>query len=451
MEDLPSTFDVIILGTGLGCSLLAGALGRIGKSVLQADRNDYYGGAYASFTAREIKRKTLKGVTIEGELTKDENRVTVNLDNNILYSRGEMIQLLIQSKAYRYVEFANVQQMLTQSTDKLIPVPSSRAELFCSKHVSLLEKRKMMNFINAVSELGSDGEIGDCDTFDALMAKFKLSEKLKRFIANALCFANSTTVSAKYGLDQLKRFIGSMGKYAATSSFLVPQYGTGELCQAFCRMAAVFGGTVMLDAKVERVRMANDNNDINEVTIEGKRITTHHLVAEADYVVEDEGEVEFYTATIITTEENWRSMIDTDAKLEIIGDMEEEQGKTQIHNFVISSIGATVWGCATDYTAHCVTKGNVMIMLRSREKNELNAFIEKLNFESNAFKVTSQVVKHDTSALTTVHVAPTPQFLPDYDYAVVWARQTFAKICPDEEWLPAMPDPSDIIIPGATE
>ena len=46
MEDLPDKFDVIILGTGLGCSLLAGALGRIGKSVLQADRNDYYGGAY---------------------------------------------------------------------------------------------------------------------------------------------------------------------------------------------------------------------------------------------------------------------------------------------------------------------------------------------------------------------------------------------------------------------
>ena len=46
MEELPDKFDVIILGTGLGCSLLAGALGRIGKSVLQADRNDYYGGAY---------------------------------------------------------------------------------------------------------------------------------------------------------------------------------------------------------------------------------------------------------------------------------------------------------------------------------------------------------------------------------------------------------------------
>ena len=62
-----------------------------------------------------------------------------------------MIQLLIQSKAYRYVEFANVQQMVIESEAKFIPVPSSRAELFCTKHVSLLEKRKMMNFISEVS------------------------------------------------------------------------------------------------------------------------------------------------------------------------------------------------------------------------------------------------------------------------------------------------------------
>ena len=160
-----------------------------------------------------------------------------------------MIQLLIQSKAYRYVEFANIQQMVLESNSKFIPVPSSRAELFCSKHVSLLEKRKMMNFINQVPNI-EDKE--DNVTFDALMSEYKLSPKLKSFIANALCFCPIEEASAKYGLEQLKRFILSLGKYAATSSFLVPQYGTGELCQAFCRMAAVFGGTVMLMANIDR-------------------------------------------------------------------------------------------------------------------------------------------------------------------------------------------------------
>ena len=49
----------------------------------------------------------------------------------------------------RYLEFRNVGGMVTEIAEnkKLIPVPASRAELFCSKHVSLLEKRKMMNFL----------------------------------------------------------------------------------------------------------------------------------------------------------------------------------------------------------------------------------------------------------------------------------------------------------------
>ena len=43
MEELPKKFDFIILGTGLGSSLLSGALSRIGKTVLQLDKNDFYG------------------------------------------------------------------------------------------------------------------------------------------------------------------------------------------------------------------------------------------------------------------------------------------------------------------------------------------------------------------------------------------------------------------------
>ena len=43
MEELPKSFDFIILGTGLGSSLLSGALSRIGKTVLQLDKNEFYG------------------------------------------------------------------------------------------------------------------------------------------------------------------------------------------------------------------------------------------------------------------------------------------------------------------------------------------------------------------------------------------------------------------------
>ena len=121
-----------------------------------------------------------------------------------------------------------------------------------------------------------------------------------------------------------------MGKYAATSSFLVPQYGTGELCQAFCRMAAVFGGTVMLSANVESVDFTGDTKNVK---IDGKVISTPNLVAEGSYISNDEPEVAFYTTLLITAEENWLNVLDLAAKLEIIGD-NEEADKVQTHNFV---------------------------------------------------------------------------------------------------------------------
>lgn len=166
-----------------------------------------------------------------------------------------MVNLLIQSKAYRYLEFRNIGSMLTSMNSKMIPVPASRSELFQSKHVTLLEKRKMMNFIqkvqllllekpqsedNANEKVASDSaEIKNlelqklCDTFetfDAFMDSHKLTEKLKYFISTSLCFS-SPNVSLTEGLDRLKRFMASLGKYSTSSAFLLPQYGASELTQ----------------------------------------------------------------------------------------------------------------------------------------------------------------------------------------------------------------------------
>ena len=166
-----------------------------------------------------------------------------------------MVNLLIQSKAYRYLEFRNVGSMLTSMNSKMIPVPASRSELFQSKHVTLLEKRKMMNFIQKVQLLlsekpqpedasnekaASDSNIANelelkklCDTFesfDAFMDSHKLTEKLKYFISTSLCFS-SPNVNLVEGLDRLKRFMASLGKYSSSSAFLLPQYGASELTQ----------------------------------------------------------------------------------------------------------------------------------------------------------------------------------------------------------------------------
>lgn len=478
MEELPKSFDFIILGTGLGSSLLSGALSRIGKTVLQLDKNQFYGSEYTSFTAKELdKMKDSLPKSIQNfkysmsETDLKLNRINVNLDNNVLYSRGEMVNLLIQSKAYRYLEFRNIGSMLTSMNSKMIPVPASRSELFQSKHVTLLEKRKMMNFIQKVQLLlseqpkPSDENVKDApdsvntnelelqklfetfDTFDAYMDSNKLTEKLKYFISTSLCFSSPNVILSE-GLDRLKRFMTSLGKYSSSSAFLLPQYGASELTQAFCRMSAVFGGITILDAKsVEIIYDSEHSNLIQKVKFDSNEYEFGHLIAEKEYLTQSgQGNEKFHQMTLVIPENEWSKCLDVDSKIEIIGD---EEPVTKSDHYIISSAHdkSRLWGLCASSSSCLVPADHVMISIRSEDKEILTEFAKQ--FGDPILRIEFTVL--DPSISTDINqsnlsIPPSQNYYPDYDYAVTWARRTFLKLCPEAEWLPAMPDPSDIIL-----
>ncbi|XP_042335486.1 rab proteins geranylgeranyltransferase component A 1 isoform X2 [Sceloporus undulatus] len=49
-DNLPSEFDVVVIGTGLPESIIAAACSRSGQRVLHVDSRNYYGGNWASFS-----------------------------------------------------------------------------------------------------------------------------------------------------------------------------------------------------------------------------------------------------------------------------------------------------------------------------------------------------------------------------------------------------------------
>ncbi|XP_031450166.1 rab proteins geranylgeranyltransferase component A 1 isoform X3 [Phasianus colchicus] len=49
-DNLPSEFDVVVIGTGLPESIIAAACARSGQRVLHVDSRNYYGGNWASFS-----------------------------------------------------------------------------------------------------------------------------------------------------------------------------------------------------------------------------------------------------------------------------------------------------------------------------------------------------------------------------------------------------------------
>ncbi len=80
---------------------------------------------------------------------------------------------------------------------------------------------------------------------------------------------NSTrSYSTKDGMLDLCQHIQSLGRFGATA-FLVPLYGSGELSQAFCRSAAVHGGTYLLRRGALQVIPQEGNQRVSGILLNG--------------------------------------------------------------------------------------------------------------------------------------------------------------------------------------
>jgi len=134
---------------------------------------------------------------------------------------------------------------------------------------------------------------------DYLSKQHGLSPKLTQIIRFALALDTNTTASSvdhviaspstslpSHGLAQnisnLTQHLQSLGRYGSTA-LLTPVYGSGELSQAFCRSAAVFGATYLL-----RRRPCGINVLAKEDEADGNRQPLLTVVLEGEEVQRDE-------------------------------------------------------------------------------------------------------------------------------------------------------------------
>ncbi|NXD89482.1 RAE1 geranylgeranyltransferase, partial [Chaetorhynchus papuensis] len=91
--------------------------------------------------AQEPKKITYSQIVREGR------RFNIDLVSKLLYSRGLLIDLLIKSNVSRYAEFKNATRVLAFREGKVEQVPCSRADVFNSRQLSMVEKRMLMKFL----------------------------------------------------------------------------------------------------------------------------------------------------------------------------------------------------------------------------------------------------------------------------------------------------------------
>ncbi|EGW04458.1 Rab proteins geranylgeranyltransferase component A 1 [Cricetulus griseus] len=86
------------------------------------------------------------------QIIKEGRRFNVDLVSKLLYSRGLLIDLLIKSNVSRYAEFKNVTRILAFREGIVEQVPCSRADVFNSKRLTMVEKRMLMKFLTFCME-----------------------------------------------------------------------------------------------------------------------------------------------------------------------------------------------------------------------------------------------------------------------------------------------------------
>lgn len=594
-DDLPTEYDVIVVGTGMTESVVAAAASRIGKRVLHLDSNEYYGGLWASFNFEGLQKwtedciHTVKpleevpavakgGETLikagsqfstvfnveetwyiaeefaesqqatsfakntqtgdeqerrgggiddvkmadsdetekhkgkdddaekaeagdgkpaiteqwsQAKLKKEYRKFNLDLAPKLLFARGSLVELLISSNIARYAEFRSVTRVLTWLDGRLEPVPCSRADVFATRHVTVVEKRMLMKLLTVCMEYensSNEFEGFEDKPFSEYLKSKKLTPNLFHYVLYAIAMATDTTPCME-GVARTQRFLNSLGRYGNTP-FLWPMYGSGEIPQCFCRLCAVFGGLYHLKRAAEALIVTDGQGSVSAcrgIVSGGQRLESHHLVLGVGYAPP-----QFLQAAppgglsrgIFITD---RSILPADKESLTLLQFPPVDGCSE--PVTVIEVGPSTNACPPGmYVVHMTCKQQttaredletVVAKLLHTEfadsttnsadsspqapnkKQSEDGEGEEAGDKAKCEPVKSQVLwslffncpetsKCDFTANipANVYLCSGPDLDLDFEYAVTEAKEIFSKMYPDSEFLPRAPDPEEILLEG---
>ena len=257
-------YDVVVLGTGLKECIISGLLSVEGKKVLHLDRNDYYGGHSASLNLAQLFQQFRDGATVPDNLgsARDYN---VDVIPKFIMAAGELVKMLIKTDVTKYLDFKVIDGSYVYKGGKLHKVPATEKEALSSSLMGLLEKRRFKKFLEFTAQYDEDkgGDYKGVDpkkaTMRDLFKKFSLDDGTAEFTGHAIALhLNDDYLDqpACQTLSKVRLYFESLARHSK-SPYLYPLYGLGELPQAFARLSAIYGGTYMLDMKIDEIVVEN--------------------------------------------------------------------------------------------------------------------------------------------------------------------------------------------------
>ena len=252
-----TTYDVIVLGTGLKECMLAGLLAKFpkktpgeekkeGAKILQLDRNGYYGSDSASLNLTNLWKHFRPNVEVPKQY--GENRDwNVDLIPKYIMANGSLVKLLLKTNVSQYLEWKAVDGTFVYQFDKggmfskakgaIHKVPCTAAEAIKSSLMGTFEKGRFKKFMNFIQ----DYEAKDPKTQNGLspdvpfrdfFKKYSLEENTIDFIGHAVAlYTNDDYLDKKASItvDKMQLYMNSFGRYG-NSPFIYPVRILQTLC-----------------------------------------------------------------------------------------------------------------------------------------------------------------------------------------------------------------------------
>ena len=212
-------------------------------------------------------------------------RFNIDIAPKVLFSRGPLVEALISANISHYAEFKSVTRILTCMDGKVEEVPCSRADVFSSSVISIVEKRMLMKFLTFCLDFEQQKdqyEGYDDRPYAEFLQSRRLTPNLQHFIIHAIAMVKPETPTLQ-GLKATQGFLQSLGRYGNTP-FIWPLYGAGEMPQAFCRMCAVFGGLYCLRRDASGIAINTANNECTGVISNNQLLKCKQLILGHSYV-----------------------------------------------------------------------------------------------------------------------------------------------------------------------
>ncbi|XP_075428969.1 rab proteins geranylgeranyltransferase component A 1 [Ascaphus truei] len=439
----------------------------ISPSVTEAYEAELTEPSSAQSVAETSHQDSHKTITYS-HIFKGGRRFNIDLVSKFLYSRGLLIDLLIKSNVSRYADFKNVTRILTYHSGRIEQVPCSRADVFTSKQLSMIEKRTLMKFLTFCADYEQHVEeyqdYKECAFSEFLKSK-RLTPNLHHFVLYSIAMV-SDNASTTAGLKATQHFLRCLGRYGHTP-FLFPMYGLGEIPQCFCRMCAVFGGIYCLRHSLQCLVLDGESKQCKAVIdSKGNRIKCSHLIVEDSYLSEDICANVCYKqisrAVLITD----RSIVKAESDQQIsVLTVPPAEGQSAV--YVTELCSSTMTCMENTYLVHltCSSTKTAREDLQPvvQELFTLNTEPEKDIDPENDHLEKPRVLwalyfnMRDSSSIErksypglppNVHICSGPDPCFGNDNAVQQAESIFHELYPTEEFCPPAPNPEDIVYDG---